>query len=209
MGRDLGPDCRLCRREGEKLFLKGARCYTHKCAISRREYAPGQHGLRRTTKLSNFGVQLREKQKVKRIYGVLEKQFRNYFIKAVSTKGVTGTMLLQFLERRLDSVVFNLGFAKSRTDARQIVSHNHVAVNGRRVNIASFLVKPNDVVQIQTDAKTTGTIKVNVEVTKERKVPGWLEADAANLKGKVLRVPMREDIGFPINEQLIVELYSR
>ncbi len=209
MGRDLGPDCRLCRREGEKLFLKGARCYTHKCAISRREYAPGQHGLRRTTKLSNFGVQLREKQKVKRIYGVLEKQFRNYFIKAVSTKGVTGTMLLQFLERRLDSVVFNLGFAKSRTDARQIVSHNHVAVNGRRVNIASFLVKPNDVVEIKTDAKTTNTIKVNIEVTKERKVPGWLEADAANLKGKVVRVPMREDIGFPINEQLIVELYSR
>ena len=199
----------MCRREGEKLFLKGARCYTHKCAISRREYAPGQHGLRRTTKLSNFGVQLREKQKVKRIYGVLEKQFRNYFIKAVSTKGVTGTMLLQFLESRLDSVVFNLGFAKSRTDARQIVSHNHVAVNGRRVNIASFLVKPNDVVEIRTDAKTTSTIKVNVEVTKERKVPGWLEADAANLKGKVLRVPMREDIGFPINEQLIVELYSR
>ena len=209
MGRDLGPDCRLCRREGEKLFLKGARCYTHKCAISRREYPPGQHGLRRTTKLSNFGVQLREKQKVKRIYGVLEKQFRNYFIKAVSTKGVTGTMLLQFLERRLDSVVFNLGFAKSRTDARQIVSHNHVAVNGRRVNIASFLVKPNDIVEVKTDAKTTNTIKVNVEVTKERKVPGWLEADAANLKGKVVRVPMREDIGFPINEQLIVELYSR
>ena len=209
MGRDLGPDCRLCRREGEKLFLKGARCYTHKCAISRREYAPGQHGLRRTTKLSNFGVQLREKQKVKRIYGVLEKQFRNYFIKAVSTKGVTGTMLLQFLERRLDSVVFNLGFAKSRTDARQIVSHNHVAVNGRRVNIASFLVRPNDVVAINTDPKTTNTIKANVEVTKERKVPGWLEADAANLKAKVLRVPMREDIGFPINEQLIVELYSR
>jgi len=208
MGRDLGPDCRLCRREGEKLFLKGARCYTHKCAISRREYAPGQHGLKRT-KLSNFGIQLREKQKVKRIYGVLEKQFRNYFIKAVSTKGVTGTMLLQFLERRLDSVVFNLGFAKSRTDARQIVSHNHVAVNGRRVNIASFLVRPNDVVEIKTDVQTTNTIKANVEVTKERKVPGWLEADTVHLKAKVLRVPMREDIGFPINEQLIVELYSR
>ncbi|MBI3315288.1 MAG: 30S ribosomal protein S4 [Candidatus Omnitrophica bacterium] len=208
MGRDLGPDCRLCRREGEKLFLKGARCYTHKCAISRREYAPGQHGLRRT-KLSNFGVQLREKQKVKRMYGVLEKQFRNYFLKAVGTKGVTGTMLLQFLERRLDSVVFSLGFAKSRTDARQIVSHNHVAVNGRRVNIASFLVRPNDVVEIKTDAKTVNAIKANVEVTKERKVPGWLEANTANLKAKVLRVPMREDIGLPINEQLIVELYSR
>ena len=208
MGRDLGPDCRLCRREGEKLFLKGTRCYTHKCAISRREYAPGQHGLKKA-KLSNFGLQLREKQKVKRIYGVLEKQFRNYFLKAVRTKGVTGTILLQMLERRLDSVVFNLGFAKSRTDGRQIVSHNHVAVNGRRVNIASFLVKPNDVVEIKTDAKSVEAIKVNVEMTKERKVPGWLEADTANLKAKVVRVPMREDIGFPINEQLIVELYSR
>ena len=208
MGRDLGPDCRLCRREGEKLFLKGTRCYTHKCAISRREYAPGQHGLKKA-KLSNFGLQLREKQKVKRIYGVLEKQFRNYFLKAVRTKGVTGTMLLQFLERRLDSVVFNCGFAKSRTDGRQIVSHNHVAVNGRRVNIASFLVKPQDVIEIKTDAKTAEAIKANVEMTKERKVPSWLEADAAHLKAKVVRVPMREDIGFSINEQLIVELYSR
>ena len=208
MARDLGPDCRLCRREGEKLFLKGQRCYTHKCAVARREYAPGQHGLKKA-KLSNFGIQLREKQKIKRIYGVLEKQFRNYFLKAVSTKGVTGTTLLQMLERRLDSVVFNLGFAKSRTDGRQVVSHNHVTVNGRRVNIASFLVRPNDVIEIKTDAKTTNVIKANVEVTKERKVPAWLEADAANLKAKVIRLPMREDIGLPINEQLIVELYSR
>ena len=208
MGRDLGPDCRLCRREGEKLFLKGARCYTHKCAIARREYAPGQHGLKKA-KLSNFGIQLREKQKVKRIYGVLETQFRNYFRKAVSTKGVTGTTLLQMLERRLDSVVFNLGFAKSRTDGRQIVSHNHVSVNGRRVNIASFLVKPNDVIEIKTDAKTTNAVKANVETTKERKVPAWLAADTANLTARVVRLPLREDIGLPINEQLIVELYSR
>ncbi len=208
MGRDLGPDCRLCRREGEKLFLKGTRCYSHKCAISRREYAPGQHGLKKA-KLSNFGLQLREKQKVKRIYGVLETQFRNYFLKAVRTKGVTGTILLQSLERRLDSVVFNLGFAKSRTDGRQIVSHNHVSVNGRRVNIASFQVKPNDVIEIKTDTKSVNAIKANVEVTKERKVPGWLVADASNLTAKVVRVPMREDIGFSINEQLIVELYSR
>ena len=208
MGRDLGPDCRLCRREGEKLFLKGARCYTHKCAVSRREYAPGQHGLKKA-KLSNFGIQLREKQKVKRIYGVLERQFRNYFLKAAGTKGVTGHLLLQFLERRLDSVVFNAGFAKSRKDGRQLVSHNHLWVNGRRVNIASYMVKPNDLVEIKTDDKTINTIKNNVEITKERKVPAWLEVDAKHLKVKVARMPGREDIGYSINEQLIVELYSR
>jgi small subunit ribosomal protein S4 len=209
MGRDLGPDCRLCRREGEKLFLKGTRCYTHKCAVSRREYAPGQHGLNKKTKLSNFGVQLREKQKIKRIYGVLETQFRNYFLKAVSTKGVTGHILLQFLERRLDSVLFNSGLAKSRTDGRQIVSHNHVSVNGRRVNIPSFSVKPNDVVEIKTDNKSLASIKANMELTKERKIPGWLEVDTANLKIKVVRVPAREDVTYTVNEQLVVELYSR
>ncbi len=208
MGRDLGPDCRLCRREGEKLFLKGTRCYGHKCAISRREYAPGQHGLRKT-KLSNFGIQLREKQKVKRIYGVLETQFRNYFIKATGIKGVTGHILLQFLERRLDNVIFSLGFAKSRKDGRQVVSHNHVWVNNRRVNIASYMVKPNDIIEIKTDAKSTQAIKENVESTKERKVPGWLTVDGANLTAKVVRMPLREDIGYPVNEQLIVELYSR
>src|SRR5208337_2906981 len=208
MGRDLGPDCRLCRREGEKLFLKGTRCYSHKCAVSRREYAPGQHGLKKG-KLSNFGIQLREKQKIKRIYGVLEKQFRNYFLKAVSTKGVTGHILLQFLERRLDSVLFNSGFAKSRTDGRQIVSHNHVSVNGRRVNIASFLVKPNDIIEIKTDAKALASIKANAEAAKERKIPGWLQVDAANLTIKVVRMPMREDVTFTVNEQLVVELYSR
>jgi small subunit ribosomal protein S4 len=209
MGRDLGPDCRLCRREGEKLFLKGTRCYTHKCAVARREYAPGQHGLNKRTKLSNFGVQLREKQKIKRIYGVLETQFRNYFLKATATKGVTGHILLQSLERRLDSVLFNCGFAKSRTDGRQIVSHNHVSVNGRRVNIASFLVKPNDIVEIKTDDKSRAVIKVNAETAKERKVPGWLEVDAANLKVKIVRLPTREDVTFTVNEQLVVELYSR
>jgi len=208
MGRDLGPDCRLCRREGEKLFLKGTRCYTHRCAVSRREYAPGQHGLKKG-KLSNFGVQLREKQKIKRIYGILERQFRNYFLKAVSTKGVTGHILLQFLERRLDSVLFNSGFAKSRTDGRQIVSHNHVSVNGRRVNIASFLVKPNDVIEIKTDNKALASIKSNAEIAKERKIPGWLQVDAANLTVKVVRVPAREDVTFTVNEQLVVELYSR
>ena len=209
MGRDLGPDCRLCRREGEKLFLKGTRCYTHKCAVSRREYAPGQHGITKKNKLSNFGVQLREKQKIKRIYGVLETQFRNYFLKATATKGVTGHILLQFLERRLDSVLFNAGIAKSRTDGRQIVSHNHVSVNGRRVNIPSFMVKPNDIIQIKTDDKSMATIKLNVETTKERKVPGWMEVDQANLTIKIIRVPTREDVTFTVNEQLVVELYSR
>ncbi len=209
MGRDLGPDCRLCRREGEKLFLKGTRCYSHKCAVSRREYAPGQHGITKKNKLSNFGVQLREKQKIKRIYGVLETQFRNYFLKATATKGVTGHILLQFLERRLDSVLFNAGFAKSRTDGRQIVSHNHVSVNGRRVNIASFLVKPNDIITIKTDDKALANIKTNVDVTKERKVPGWMEVDAANMAIKIIRVPTREDVTFTVNEQLVVELYSR
>ena len=208
MGRDLGPDCRLCRREGEKLFLKGTRCYTHKCSISRREYAPGQHGLKKA-KLSNFGIQLREKQKVKRIYSVLERQFRNYFLKAAGIKGVTGHILLQFLERRLDSVVFSTGFAKSRNDARQVVGHNHVSVNGRRVNIPSYLVKPNDVIAITADTKTANTIKSNIEITKERKVPAWLNVDQGNLKATVMRMPMREDVGFAINEQLIVELYSR
>ena len=209
MGRDLGPDCRLCRREGEKLFLKGTRCYTHKCAVSRREYAPGQHGLNKKTKLSNFGIQLREKQKIKRIYGILETQFRNYFLKATATKGVTGHILLQFLERRLDSVLFNCGFAKSRTDGRQITSHNHVSVNGRRVNIPSFLVKPNDIIQIKTDDKALATIKANVETTKERKVPGWLEVDSANLTVKVVRIPKRDDVTYTVYEQLVVELYSR
>lgn len=208
MGRYIGPDCRLCRREGEKLFLKGTRCYSHKCAITRREYAPGQHGLKKA-KLSNFGIQLREKQKVKRIYGVLETQFRNYFLKAIRTKGVTGHILLQFLERRLDSVIFNSGFAKSRKDARQVVSHNHVWVNNRRVNISSYMVKANDVIEIKTDSKSTESIRANVEVTKERKVPGWLEVDAKALSIKVVRIPVREDITYPINEQLIVELYSR
>jgi small subunit ribosomal protein S4 len=208
MARYIGPDCRLCRREGEKLFLKGTRCYGHKCALSRREYAPGQHGAKKA-KLSNFGVQLREKQKVKRIYGVLERQFRNYFRKAQNIKGVTGHILLQLLERRLDSVLFNAGLAKSRIDARQIVSHNHVYVNNRRVNVASFIVKPNDVIAIKTDEKSANSIRNNVEVTKERKVVGWLAVDPKALSITVSRLPLREDVSLPINEQLIVELYSK
>lgn len=196
----------MCRREGEKLFLKGARCYTEKCAISRREYAPGQHGAKRT-KLSNFGLQLREKQKVKRIYGVFEGQFRGYFSRAAKSKGVTGTTLLQLLERRLDSVIFQLGFAMSRGEARQIVSHGHVYVNERRVNIASFLVKVNDEIEIKI--KNLKSIKENIEASKSRTVPSWLQADPEHFRAKVLRLPQRDDIQNPINEQLIVELYSR
>ena len=208
MGRNLGSKCRQCRREGEKLFLKGARCYTEKCAISRREYAPGQHGAKRA-KLSNFGLQLREKQKVKRIYGLQEGQFRNYFAKAARAKGVTGSTLLQSLERRLDSVIFQMGFATSRSEARQIVGHGFVYVNERRVNIPSFLVKADD--EITLKLKNTGlkNIKENIETSKGRNVPAWLQADQEHFKGKVVRLPEREDIQFPVNEQLIVELYSR
>ena len=208
MGKNRGASCRLCRREGEKLFLKGTRCYTEKCAISRREYAPGQHGAKRT-KLSNFGLQLREKQKVKRIYGILEGQFRNYFAKAARAKGVTGTTLLQYLERRLDNVIFQLGFATSRHEARQIVSHGFIYVNERRVNIPSFLVEIAD--EIEVRLKNTGlkNVKENIEASKGRNAPGWLQADQTHFKGKVVRLPEREDIQFPVNEQLIVELYSR
>jgi len=208
MARDIGPSCRKCRREGEKLFLKGSRCYTHRCSFGRREYAPGQHGIRRT-KLSNFGLQMREKQKVKRIYGVLEKQFRLYFHKAVGKKGVTGSVLLQFLERRLDNVIYQLGFASSRKEARQIVGHGLVSVNDRRVNIPSFLVKENDAVSLNLSDKGVKNIKENLEESSEHTIPAWLEADQTHFKGKIKRLPEREDVQFPVNEQLIVELYSR
>ena len=209
MARDRGSNCRQCRREGEKLFLKGTRCYTHKCAIERREYAPGQHGAKRA-KLSNFGLQMREKQKVKRIYGVLEKQFRRYFFKAARSKGVTGSMLLQFLERRLDNVIFQLGFATSRSEARQMVSHGFVCVNGKRVNIPSFLVKPSDDITLQVkEGSGLKNTKENIEASSQRKLPSWLDVDKDHFKAKVVRLPQREDIEFPVNEQLIVELYSR
>ncbi|MFA6378316.1 MAG: 30S ribosomal protein S4 [Candidatus Omnitrophota bacterium] len=208
MAKDLQANCRKCRREGQKLFLKGARCYTHKCSVSRREYAPGQHGAKRV-KLSNFGLQLREKQKLKRIYGVLEKQFRNYFSKSASSKGVTGHTLLQFLERRLDNVIYQMGFASSRGQGRQLVSHGHVWVNGRRVNIASFLVKKDDEIQMRFVKKGEKLVKENIEAAKSRTVPSWLIVDAGQYKAKVTRLPAREDIQAPVNEQLIVELYSR
>ncbi len=210
MARDLDASCRKCRREGEKLLLKGSRCSTHKCALERREYAPGQHGVQaRRVKMSNYGLQLREKQKVKRIYGLLEKQFRGYFHKAARKTGVTGTILLQFLERRLDNVIYEMNFATSRKQARQIVSHGAVYVNGRRVNVASFLVKENDEIVLKPTTKGIKYIKNNIEINQLRSVPSWLEVDNDNLKGKIIRLPLREDIAFPVNEQLIVELYSR
>lgn len=209
MGKYTDSICRLCRREGEKLFLKGARCSTHRCAIDRRAYAPGQHGNARRVKQSNYGLQLREKQKVKRIYGLYEKQFRNYFKKAVHKDGVTGEILLQFLERRLDNVIYQLGYCTSRKQARQIVSHGFVYVNDQRVDISSFLVKENDEILIKLKKKGEKLIKDNIKAFEGRTAPEWLEANHSQYKGKIKKLPMREDIAFPVNEQLIVELYSR
>lgn len=209
MAKYLGPSCRLCRREMLKLFLKGTRCYTEKCAISRRAFAPGQHGQARATKLSNYGLQLREKQKVKRIYGVLERQFRRYFAIASKSKGVTGKVLLQELERRLDNVIFRLCFAVSHMQARQVVRHGAVYVNSRRVNIPSYTVKQGDVIEVKGKDGVNRAIRANIESCKDRGVVAWLEGDFENLKGRVLRLPDRDDISMPIQEQLIVELYSK
>jgi len=200
--------CRLCRREGSKLFLKGTRCYTPKCAISRREYAPGQHGQGRI-KLSDYGLQLREKQKVKRIYGVLERQFRRYFKIAEKSKGITGEILLQLLERRLDNVLLRSGLANSTADARQIVGHGHVKVNGRKIDIASYSVKVGDTLKADNKEGVVKHIKSNLEFTKDRGIPNWMTVDAKNLEIKIVKLPAREDIGFPVQEQLIVELYSK
>lgn len=208
MAKYSGSVCRLCRREGEKLFLKGAKCSTEKCPMNKRNYAPGQHGQRRV-KLSDYGMQLREKQKVKRIYGILEKQFRLYFKNAARTKGVTGEELLSLLERRLDNVVFRLGFASSRNHARQIVRHGHAIVNNKRVNIPSFSIKKEDSIQIKGKEAFVKNIKDTLDITKDRGLPEWLSRDESNLSGKILRLPQRSDIGFPVREQLIVELYSK
>ena len=209
MGRYIGAVCRLCRRQGEKLFLKGTKCQTEKCAAAKRAYPPGQHGQGRRQKLSNYGVQLKEKQKVKRIYGVLERQFRKYFKIASKTKGVTGKVLLQLLERRLDNVVFRMGLGISRSQARQIVRHNFILVNSHRVNIPSYLVDKDDLIEIKAKDKAKVKIKDNLELVKDRTVPSWLEFSAADMKGKVLRLPEKTDIQQPIQEQLIVELYSK
>lgn len=208
MARYIGSKCKQCRREGKKLFLKGERCYSAACAVERRPYAPGQHGQNRT-KLSGYGLQLREKQKAKRIYGVLEGKFRNYFEEAERKQGITGENLLRLLELRLDNVAYRLGYGRSRTEARQVVRHNLVTVNGKRVNIPSYQVKVGDVIEIKEDAKSFERFKQIVEVTGSRIVPEWLESDIENLKGTVKAVPNREQIDTEVEETLIVELYSK
>ncbi len=208
MARYTNSVCRLCRRENLKLFLKGERCYTEKCAVDRRNYAPGQHGQSRK-KLSDYGAQLREKQKVRRIYGLLENQFRNTFKKADQQKGITGETLLMFFERRLDNIVYRLGFATSRNEARQLVLHNHFLVNHTKVNVPSFLVKPGDVIELREKSKKVVRILEALEGVARRGVPQWLELDKDQLKGQVKALPSREDITIPIQEKLIVELYSK
>ena len=208
MARYKDEQCRICRREGQKLFLKGSRCYSDKCSISRRNYAPGQHGQKKA-KLSEYGTQLREKQKTKSFYGVGEKQFRKYFKMAESKKGITGDNLLQILESRLDNVVYKLGFASSRPQARQLVNHGHFDVNGKKVTIASYLVKPGDVISVREIKKDSAIMKQNIEENKARPVPAWLERDFDNLSGKVIKLASREDVDITVEEHLIVELYSK
>jgi small subunit ribosomal protein S4 len=201
--------CRLCRREGAKLFLKGARCFSDKCAFERRGYVPGQHGKTRRSKETNYGLQLREKQKAKRIYGVLERQFRHVFSKAAITKGVTGEALLQMLECRIDNIVFRLSFAASRSAARQLVRHRHVQVNGRIVDIPSYVVRAGDEIAVREKSRNMTAIASSLESRKGQGVPEWLDLNADQMTGRVLHIPSREAIPVPINEQLIVELYSK
>ena len=209
MARYTGAVCRLCRREGQKLFLKGDRCYTEKCALERRSYAPGQHGNARNKKLSEYGQQLREKQKARRYYGVLESQFEAYFDMATKHKGMTGENLLAILESRLDNVVYRLGFAMSRAEARQLVRHGHFTVDGKRVDIPSFLVKTGMTIELAEKSRGIDKIKGSLEANASRVVPKWLDFDAKNMVAKVVAVPAREDIDLPIEERLIVELYSK
>jgi len=208
MARYTDASCKLCRREGMKLFLKGERCYSNKCSVGRRPYAPGQHGAQKK-KLSEYGVQLREKQKAKRFYGILESQFRKYFEMANRKKGVTGENLLQLLESRLDNVVYRMGFGTTRAEARQLVTHGHFDVNGKRLNIPSYLVKVGDTISVREDSKKSPRFKEILEVTGSKVVPKWLEVDQENLKGKVVALPSREDIDLNVQEHLIVELYSK
>ncbi|KPJ62574.1 MAG: 30S ribosomal protein S4 [Planctomycetes bacterium DG_23] len=208
MARKLGPLCRLCRREGIKLFLKGTRCDTAKCSVSRRDYPPGQHAWRRR-KISDYGLGLREKQKVKRFYGLMEQQFRLYFKEAQRLKANTGENLLILLERRLDNVVARLGFALSHREARQLVSHGHMTVNGKKVNIPSYLVSPGDVITPASKEKTQKTVRENLELTKDLGLPSWLERSTEPLQGRVLALPNRDDVPIPVQEQLIVEFCSK
>ena len=208
MARYKDAQCRICRREGQKLFLKGDRCYSEKCSVARRNYGPGEHGQKKV-KLSEYGTQLREKQKTKSYYGVGEKQFRKYFEMASNSKGITGEALLTILESRLDNVVYRLGFGSSRAQARQLVNHGQFDVNGKKVDIASYLVKAGDVITVRENKKDNSTIKVNIEANAARPVPEWLERNFETLTGKVVRLASREDIDLPIEEHLIVELYSK
>ena len=209
MARNLDPKCRQCRREGEKLFLKGEKCFTDKCAIENRNYPPGQHGQRRASRLSDYGVQLREKQKLRRIYGVLEKQFRGYYAEADRRKGITGENLLQLLESRLDNVIYKMGIGASRTEARQIVKHNSILVNGKRVNIPSYQVMPGDEMTVVEASKAQLRIKAALEAAAERGFPEWLDVDVKAFKGLFKNKPQRDDLPSTINESLIVELYSK
>ena len=209
MARYTGPVCRLCRREGLKLYLKGERCYTDKCALDRRSYPPGQHGQYSRRKPSEYGLQLREKQKARRIYGVLERQFRNYFVKAARQKGITGENLIQFLERRLDNVVYRLGFAASRAEARQLVTHNHFTLNGHKANIPSILVKEGDLIQVKEKSLNSPKFIELKENLAHKTPPEWLDVDKENMTGRVVALPEKEHLDFPLEEHLIVELYSR
>ncbi|MEZ5404042.1 MAG: 30S ribosomal protein S4 [Bryobacteraceae bacterium] len=210
MARYTGPVCRQCRREGMKLFLKGERCHTEKCAIEKRNFPPGQHGKARKPKMLGYGIQLREKQKVRRIYGMGERQFRNLFEKAARVKGITGENLLGMLERRLDNVIYRMGFGTSRAQSRQVVRHGHIQVNGRKVNIPSFQVKPNDVVEVREASKKNPTILGARDATAHAPVPNWLEVDRDAFRGRVIAQPKRDElVQIQINEQQIVELYSK
>jgi len=209
LARYTGSVCRLCRRENLKLFLKGDRCYSDKCAFDRRGYPPGQHGQSRRGKHSNYGIQLREKQKVKRMYGLSEKQFHLFFERADRQKGITGTNLLVLLERRLDNVVYRLGFVNSRAQGRQFAKHNHFTVNGKKVNIPSFLIKIGDVVEVKEKSRNLNAIAESLDAAVRRGVPQWLELEKENLKGVIKALPVREDLTMPIQEQLVVELYSK
>ena len=204
-----GPVCRLCRREGLKLYLKGERCFKESCAIEKRNFPPGQHGQGRRSKIIGYGLQLREKQKVRRIYGVLERQFQNYFEKASRQRGVTGENLLTMLERRLDNAVYRLGFASSRAQSRQLVGHGHILVNSSKVNIPSFQIKPGDVVSVKEKSQKVSNITAAVEIVGGRGVPDWLELDSSNYSGKVLTLPKRDNVNLPVQERMIVEFYSK
>jgi small subunit ribosomal protein S4 len=209
LARYIGSSCRLCRRENLRLFLKGDRCYGDKCSFERRAYAPGQHGQRRGGKYSDYRVQLREKQKLRRIYGVLERQFRGFYYRAERQKGVTGTNLLLLLESRLDNIVYRMGFATSRNQARQAVRHSHFLVNNKKVNIASYLVKPGDVIEVREKSRNVPFIREAMETVVRRGIPDWIEVEKETLRGTLKALPDRQDFTMPIQEQLIVELYSK